>query len=275
MGRAMQNHFSRKTLFAVALVAAPAAAFACATYNANQVSQAIQNSPYASSALTNSSCTWGGASMAESGGNTCSSNGNNFGVLQLTSKNLPPGMTSSQYMNLPLQQQVDIWIQRAGPTSQGSAFNTVNGDVGSSVNAYPITSGTAAACAQFGALICSKDLASLNATGQCPSQGNGGVRATNASLANGTANLDGNWQSICSWGQVIQKKIDASGCTNGNQTNPTQPVNCPSPTDASGGLMAGAPTSGTSAASATSPLPSTASQPAVASTDVVVSGAQI
>jgi hypothetical protein len=40
-------------------------------------------------------------------------------------------------------------------------------------------------------------------------------------------------------------------------------------------LVAGAPTSGTSAASAVSPLPSTASQPAVASTDVVVSGSQI
>ena len=154
------------------------------------------------------------------GGNTCSSNGNNFGVLQLTSKNLPTGMSSSQYMALPLQQQVDIWIQQAGPSSQGKAFNTVNGDVGSSVNGYPITSGTAAACAQFGALICSKDLASLNATGQCPSQGNGGVRATNATLANGTANLDGNGQSICSWGQVIQKKIDASGCSNGNQASP-------------------------------------------------------
>ena len=143
-------------------------------------------------------------------------------------------------MALPLQQQVDIWIQQAGPTSQGRAFNTVNGDVGTSINGYPITPGTAAACAQFGALICSKDLASLNATGQCPSQGNGGVRATNATLANGTANLDGNWQSICSWGQVIQKKIDASGCSNGNQASPTQPINCPSPTPATGGLMAGA-----------------------------------
>jgi hypothetical protein len=271
----MQNPYRLKALFAAALVAVPVVAFACATYNANQVSQAIQNSPYASLALQGSSCTWGGASMAESGGNTCSSNGNNFGVLQLTSTNLPPGMTSSQYMALPLQQQVDIWIQRAGPTSQGSAFNTVNGDVGSSINGYPITAGAAAACAQFGALICSRDLASLNATGQCPSQGNGGVRATNITLANGTANLDGNSQSICSWGQVIQKKIDASGCSNGNQASPTQPINCPSPTPATSGLLAGVPTSGTSAASAASPLPSTANQPAVASTDVVVSGAQI
>ncbi len=271
----MRKSFSGNAFLAAALVAAPVAAFACATYNANQVSQAIQDSPYASSAMKNSSCTWGGASMAESGGNTCSSNGNNFGVLQLTSKNLPPGMTSSQYMSLPLQQQVDIWAQRAGPSSQGSAFNTLNADAGSSINGYPISQGTAAACAQFGALNCSKDLASLNATGPCPTQGNGGVRATNATLANGTANLDGNGQSICSWGQAIQQKINASGCTNGNQTNPTQPINCPFPTNASGGLMAGVPTSGASAASVASPLPSAANQPAVASTDVVVSGAQI
>ena len=146
-----------------------------------------------------------------------------------------------------LQQQVDIWIQQAGPTTQGRAFNTLNGEVGQSVNGYPVTQGTVAACAQFGGLICSKDLASLNASGQCPSQGNGGVRATGATLRNGTANLDGNSQSICSWGQVIQKKIDASGCSNGNQASPTQPINCPSPTPATGGLMAGAASSGASA----------------------------
>ena len=98
---------------------------------------------------------------------------------------------------------------------------------------------------------------------------------TGATLRNGTANFDGNWQSICSWGQVIQKRIDASGFSNGNQMAPAQPINCPSPTPATGGLMAGTPTSGASAASVTSPLPSTARQPAVASTDVVVSGAQI
>jgi hypothetical protein len=192
---------------------------------------------------------------------------------RLTSDNLPDGVTSSHYLDMSLQQQVDIWIQQAGPTTQSRAFNTLNGEVGQSVNGYTIIQGTVAACAQFGGLICSKDLASLNASEQCPSQGNGGVRATGATLRNGTANLDGNSQSICSWGQVIQKKIDASGCSNGNQASPTQPINCTSPTPAS--LIAGAPTSGASAASAASPLPRTSSPPAVASTDVIVSGAQI
>ena len=127
------------------------------------------------------------------------------------------------------------------PVVAGQGFQHRQWRCRASVNGYPITSGTAAACAQFGALICSKDLASLNASGQCPSQGNGGVRATKPPFANGTANLDGNSQSICSWGQVIQKKIDASGCSNGNQASPTQPINCPSPAPATGGLMAGAP----------------------------------
>lgn len=263
---------ARSACIAGLIIAAPPAALACATYNAAQVSQAIQNSPYASDALKSSSCTWGGASQAESGGNTCSSNGNNFGVLQLTSDNLPDGVTSDQYLHLSLQQQVDIWIQQAGPTTQGRAFNTLNGEVGQSINGYKVTQGTVAACAQFGGLICSKDLAALNSSGQCPSQGNGGVRATNATLRNGTANLDGNWQSICSWGKVIQAKIDASGCSNGKQTGPTQPVDCPAPTDASGGMIASNPASG---GAGSTPLPSTGAAPTLASTDIIVSPTQI
>ena len=42
--------------------------FACATYNAAQVSQAIQNSPYANAATKASSCTWGGAAAANLAG---------------------------------------------------------------------------------------------------------------------------------------------------------------------------------------------------------------
>jgi hypothetical protein len=39
----MQNPFSVKALSAAALTAVPVVAFGCATYNANQVSQAIQS----------------------------------------------------------------------------------------------------------------------------------------------------------------------------------------------------------------------------------------
>ena len=59
---------ARSACIAGLIIAAPPIALACATYNAAQVSQAIQNSPYASDALKSSSCTWGGASQAEVGG---------------------------------------------------------------------------------------------------------------------------------------------------------------------------------------------------------------
>ncbi len=47
------------------------------------------------------------------------------------------------------------------------------------------------------------------------------MRATNATLANGSANLDGNNQSICSWGGAIQNKINqaAATCKRGNGGN--------------------------------------------------------
>jgi len=198
--------------------------YGCATYNAAQISQAIQNSPYANAATKASSCTWGGAAVAESGGNTCASNGNNFGVLQLTSSNLPANVSSGQYLNEPLQQQVNTWLQNAGPSGQGSSFGTISNaaNSGSSIGGMQMTQGMAAACVQFGGGICSRDLAAIQSTGQCPSAGNGGVRATNATLRNGTANLDGNNQSICSWGNVINQKIAASGCTNsGSGCNPS------------------------------------------------------
>ena len=60
----------------------------CQTVSASDVAQDIQNCPSANNALKNNACNFGGAAIAESGGNTCASNGNNFGVLQLTRSNL-------------------------------------------------------------------------------------------------------------------------------------------------------------------------------------------
>ena len=225
---------------AAALVAAPV--FACSTYNVAQISQAIQNSPNANSATKESSCTWGGAAKAESGGNTCASNGKNFGVLQLAKGNLPKGVSETQYLHSTLQQQVNIWLEQAGPGSQGSSFNTISNTAnnGGSIGGMKMTQGMAAACSQFGGLICSKDLALIRSTGQCPTIGHGGVRATNATLYNGTANLDGNKKSICSWGANINQKIIASGCKSGackatlttpnNSTGTTAPGATPTPT---------------------------------------------
>ena len=85
---------------------------ACQRYTAAQVAEAVRNSPNANQTLRNAACDFGGAAIAESGGRQCASNGNNFGVLQLTRSNLPAGMTPAQYMALPLQQQVNIWAQQ-------------------------------------------------------------------------------------------------------------------------------------------------------------------
>lgn len=207
-------------------------------YSASQVSQAIQNSPYANSTLKSSSCNFGGASIAESGGNTCASNGNNFGVLQLTNSNLPAGMSSNQYLNLPLQQQVDIWAKQVGNSNTSGAYQTLANN--NSIGGATVTPGMMSACFQFGPGICKNDVAFMQANGgACPAAGNGGVRATGRTLSNGTANLDGNNQSICSWGQSIQNKINqaAATCANGGGTN------CPAGSTTPGGAISPSPSS--------------------------------
>ena len=213
----LENRVARTGASLVALlIAICSPSSACQTYTAAQVAAAIQNSPNASSALKASACTFGGASSAESGGNTCASNGANFGVLQLSTANVTSaGYPNTQdYLNATLQQQVDAWVQTAGGANQGAAYNTINSSIGQSINGVSMTQGMAAACVQFGGGICQRDLAAIQAGGACPTDANGGIRATKATLANGTANLDGNGQSICSWGQVIQQRIASSGCAN-------------------------------------------------------------
>lgn len=189
-------------------------------YSASDVAAAIRNCDSASDTLKSNACNFGGAAMAESGGNTCESNGNNFGVLQLTRGNLPQGMTSDEYLRLPMQQQVCTWAQQVGNSNTRGGYATLanNRDVGGT----PVTSGMLMACFQFGQLICKNDIAFLQSHGgACPTAGNGGVRATNPTLANGSANLDGNNHSICSWGGAIQNKINqaAASCKPGNGGN--------------------------------------------------------
>jgi len=219
-------------------------AMGCASYNAAQISQAIQNSPNANSTLKNASCQFGGAGVAESNGNSCSSNGNNFGVLQLTSTNLPANVTSSQYLAMPLQQQVNIWAQQVGNSNSSGGYQTLANanNSGGSIGGTPVTAGMMGACFQFGPLICKNDIAAMQQNGgQCPSASNGGVRATWATLADGTASMDGNNQSICSWGKSIQNKINraTATCSNPNApvTPPTTPkkINCPTPSGAAPG----------------------------------------
>ena len=197
-------------------------------YSASDVAAAIRNCDSASDTLKSNACNFGGAAMAESGGNTCESNGNNFGVLQLTRGNLPQGMTSDEYLRLPMQQQVCTWAQQVGNSNTRGGYATLANN--RNVGGTPVTSGMLMACFQFGQLICKNDIAFMQSHGgACPTAGNGGVRATNATLANGSANLDGNSQSICSWGGAIQNKINqaAATCKPGNGGNNNGGTECP------------------------------------------------
>ncbi|RTL84262.1 MAG: hypothetical protein EKK29_14080 [Hyphomicrobiales bacterium] len=221
----------------------PELAFAdCQTVSASDVAQNIQNCPSANNALKNNACNFGGAAIAESGGNTCASNGNNFGVLQLTRSNLTnTGYSPSQYLNLSAQQQVCIWAQQVGNSNTSGAYQTLSNS--GSVNGTPVTAGMLAACFQFGPLICRNDLAFMQANGgACPSIGNGGVRATGQTLSNGGANLDGNNQSICSWGQSIQNKINQAATTcNASNGSGGDGTNCPGGGTTPGGVIPPSP----------------------------------
>jgi hypothetical protein len=191
----------------------------CATYTPAQIAAAISSSSTASSALKATACTWGAAAQSESGGNTCAANSGNAGVLQLSNANIAKaGYTPAQYEALPLQSQVDIWATQNGNGNAGNGnASTLLSDAasGQSIGGTPITSGMAAACVQFGPVICKNDMTALAAGQPC-----GGAAPVNAK--NGvdpqTWTQDGNGQSICSWGANIQNNI--AKCT-GAGCNPT------------------------------------------------------
>jgi hypothetical protein len=150
------------------------------------------------------------------------------------------GVTPSQYQNMSLQQQTNIWLQGAGPTQQGSSFNYINSNTGQAVSGTNLTQGMAAACSQFGSLICKNDLASIQSGGGCPTNIIKATNGSNGTLANGAANADGSGQTICSWGAAIQQKITQSGCVNANGAVPASPttprkINCPTPSGAAPG----------------------------------------
>ena len=197
----------------------------CATYSSTDIANAINSSSTASAALKATACTWGGAGKSESGGNTCASNGSNFGVLQVSSGNLAgSGYTSQQYLALPLQQQVDVWASQAGNSGAGSgsvATISTAAASGQSFGSTPATQGMAAACVQFGSVICKNDLAALNAGQPC-----GGANPVTAkySVPQSSWTEDGNGQTICSWGKNIQANINsctAAPCPAGSAGAPT------------------------------------------------------
>ena len=182
-----------------------AAAHACAptSYSAQDIAAAVAASPSATATLRDAAAVWGAAGKSESGGNLCASNGDNFGVLQISRGNLPRRVTPRAYLAASLQRQVDIWAARVGNVnaqSEGYLLLAAAQAAGGSIGSVPITPGILAACVQFGPTICYNDVAALRNGQPC-----GGARPVNinAVLRNpASATLDGNGQTICSWGGV-------------------------------------------------------------------------
>jgi hypothetical protein len=179
-------------------------------YSASEISAAVAASSQANALLKGSSYLWGATAAAESQGNLCASNGYNFGVLQLSRGNLPRRTTPWAYMAQSLQRQVDIWVAQVGnDSSSWPAFQLLAEAqaAGRPIGAVLVTAGTMAACVQFGPTICDNDVTALRKGEPC-----GGARPVNINsvLRNpSTATMDGNGQTICSWGGGIQAAIDA------------------------------------------------------------------
>jgi hypothetical protein len=220
----------RVPLLAVFLsTSAVTAAFACTQHSASDIADAIRNSPDTNGAMQSTSCIWGGAAIAESGGRTCASNGNNFGVLQLTRGNLPDGMSPSEYMALSLQDQVNVWAAQT-TANFGTGYQALAAAQasGGPLGGVQVTEGMLAACYQFGPVICDNNVRALQNGQACSGAG---IRATggrNGTLANGTATLDGNGHSVCSWGKAINNQI-ASNAKSCEECKPEDGSAVPSP----------------------------------------------
>ena len=107
-------------------------------YSAAQITQAIQNSPYANQALKNNACAFGGTAMGESHGNACAVNAGNTGVLQLNNSSIiNAGMTTQQYANSSLQTQVNTWAQMVGTGNTSGGYTILSRAESDQVVSYP------------------------------------------------------------------------------------------------------------------------------------------
>lgn len=198
---------------------------ASTNYSPEEVSQAITDSPNSPESLKSKSCVLGGISNGESGGNKCEYNGGNTGVLQLNNAAIrAAGYTPEEYANLSLQEQVDIWASSVGSSNISGGFTTIATtiDNGGDFGGTTPTTGMLAACFQFGPAICKNDINYMkNNGGACPTASSGGINYNDASPKS-SANLDGNNQSICSWGKTNQASIDKA-CKNASCNSNTAP----------------------------------------------------
>lgn len=76
-----------------------------------------------------------------------------------------------------------------------------------------VMDGVLAACSQFGPVICNNNITSIEDGRALPIRGGAGaIPCKEATCGHGTANQDGNGETIISWGLAIQKEIYMSRC---------------------------------------------------------------
>jgi hypothetical protein len=189
---------------------------ACKSYSLFEIAEAVKTSGEATSDIKSRSCMWAGAATAESRGNTCAHNSNNFGILQLSRENIENvGLSPQDYMNESLQQQIDDWVL-AGTANNNSSkgFKEIDRAITNSLQFGKSMEGSLAACSQFGPTICDNDIAIIGAGRPLPKKdGVSAIRCKEKTCGHGTANQDGNGQTIVSWGLAIQEKIVDSECS--------------------------------------------------------------
>ena len=176
----------------------PSLVFA-AIVTAEQVAQAVLNSPYASSTLKQYASAIGNLAInVESGGNTTAYNGSCcYGVLQMTGTNIrdQTGLTPAQYQQLDLQDQVNAWSQvmsqalNASAVKQLIAMGTFDGQT--------VDGAMVLSCVQLG-------------VGNCQTMINSGS-------CSGFA--DSNGTTICSMANKIDNGSSSPGSGNGNGGN--------------------------------------------------------
>jgi hypothetical protein len=185
-------------------------------YNVAQIAASIKTATGASASITSRSCMWGGTAVKESGGNLCACNSNNFGVLQLSRQNIAKlGLTPEEYMLSTLQKQIDGWaLAEATANNAAIGYALIDRDISTTVHFGHVMDGPLAACSQFGPAICNNDIKILESGRALPiTPTDGAIRCKDSTCQNGTANQDGNGQTIVSWGSEIQTAIYASRCT--------------------------------------------------------------
>jgi len=188
----------------------------CPQHSLFEIAAAIKSSKGAPDPVKTRSCMWGAAARKESaGGRLCAHNNNNFGVLQLSRQNIANlRLTPAQYMAESLQNQIDDWVAAgAAQNNQSPGYKRIDSNINSTLRFGHVMDGVLAACSQFGWAICNNDIDLIESGKPLPLRGgSGAIPCKDSSCGHGSANQDGNGQTIVSWGLAIEQEIHESQC---------------------------------------------------------------